>query len=262
MFDFSSLIPIEYKNQRILTSEQLADGYGTSVQRIRQNFNSNICRYEEGKDYFKLTGNDLREFRALSLKTLSLEIPINLNVFYLWTESGALLHAKSLKTDQAWEMYKILMQIYFVTREQDWMTKFNIPRTYSGALLLSAELAEKNGILEAKIAEDIPKVHFYSNLVEADNGMLSIIIGKEFGMGTKRLHKILIETGFAYPNGCHLELSEAHRNVGCTTNGVSYCSNKSGGISLWTPDGRNEIDEWLLSFGYKMVCDVPNLMLV
>ncbi|WP_259749811.1 ORF6C domain-containing protein, partial [Lactococcus lactis] len=37
---------------------------------------------------------------------------------YLWTEKGALLHAKSLGTDEAWDMYDILVDTYFKVQEQ------------------------------------------------------------------------------------------------------------------------------------------------
>jgi hypothetical protein len=40
-------------------------------------------------------------------------LPKNLNVLYLWTERGALLHAKSLNTDKAWEVYGELVETYF-----------------------------------------------------------------------------------------------------------------------------------------------------
>ncbi|MDR1208858.1 MAG: hypothetical protein LBK41_00865 [Clostridiales bacterium] len=39
-----------------------------------------------------------------------------LNKLYLWTERGALLHAKSLNTDKAWEVYDRLVETYFRVR--------------------------------------------------------------------------------------------------------------------------------------------------
>nr|WP_019292877.1 hypothetical protein [Lactococcus petauri] len=39
------------------------------------------------------------------------------NQLYLWTEKGALLHAKSLGTDEAWDMYDILVDTYFKVQE-------------------------------------------------------------------------------------------------------------------------------------------------
>ena len=37
---------------------------------------------------------------------------------YLWTEKGALLHAKSLNTDKAWEVYDYLVDFYFRAKEK------------------------------------------------------------------------------------------------------------------------------------------------
>ena len=37
----------------------------------------------------------------------------NASKLYLWTERGALLHAKSLNTDRAWEVYDRLVETYF-----------------------------------------------------------------------------------------------------------------------------------------------------
>ena len=39
---------------------------------------------------------------------------------YLWTEKGALLHAKSLNTDKAWEVYDFLVENYFQKKGPDY----------------------------------------------------------------------------------------------------------------------------------------------
>lgn len=39
------------------------------------------------------------------------------HTLYLWTEKGALLHAKSLNTDKAWEVYDYLVDFYFRAKE-------------------------------------------------------------------------------------------------------------------------------------------------
>lgn len=36
---------------------------------------------------------------------------------YLWTERCAFLHAKSLNTDEAWDMYDNLIEYYFRTEQ-------------------------------------------------------------------------------------------------------------------------------------------------
>ena len=56
----------------------------------------------------------MREFRANGQID---DLPMNLNKLYLWTEKGAFLHAKSLGTDRAWEVYDHLVESYFKKKE-------------------------------------------------------------------------------------------------------------------------------------------------
>lgn len=111
----STLVPVEYKNQRILTTGQLAEAYETESKVISNNFNRNKNRYGIGKHYFCLEGEDKREFvNRHQIEDGSK----NAQVIYLWTEKGALLHAKSLNTDRAWEAYDLLVDSYFRMMEE------------------------------------------------------------------------------------------------------------------------------------------------
>lgn len=106
---------VEVKGIRVLTTRQLAQAYETTRQIISYNFNYNKHRYVEGKHYIALEGDELRAFKA------SHEIHDNLkyaHIAYFWTEKGALLHAKSLNTDKAWEVYDYLVDYYFRAEEQ------------------------------------------------------------------------------------------------------------------------------------------------
>ena len=102
---------IEQNGQRVLTTKTLAEMYGTSTQRISHNFNQNKKRYVEGKHFYYLTGESLKEFAVSNLGTANKG-----GKLYLWTERGALLHAKSLNTDKAWEVYDFLVDHYFCTK--------------------------------------------------------------------------------------------------------------------------------------------------
>ena len=110
----NNLVPIEFKNQRIMTTSVIAESYGTTEKVISNNFNNNKDKYKEGKHYFLLQGEELKQFKS---KSLNLGIAQNVNKLYLWTEKGALLHAKSLNTDKAWEVYDILVETYFRIKE-------------------------------------------------------------------------------------------------------------------------------------------------
>ena len=107
----NELTVIERENQRVMTTAVLAEEYGTDAKTISYNFNHNKERYIEGKHYYCLEGEDLRAFREIH------DLPSNINKFYLWTEKGAFLHAKSLGTDRAWEVYDYLVDSYFKKKD-------------------------------------------------------------------------------------------------------------------------------------------------
>lgn len=104
---------IEYSNIRVLTTQQLAEAYEAEAQVMTNNFNRNKERYQEGKHFICLTGEALREYRAKNQN----DVLPNANKFYLWTEKGAFLHAKSLNTDKAWEIYDYLVDTYFEVKK-------------------------------------------------------------------------------------------------------------------------------------------------
>ena len=104
------LVPIENQNQRVLLTSQLAEEYETTSKVISNNFNNNKERYQEGKHFYCLEGEELKQFKS---ESSNLGIADNLNKLYLWTEKGALLHAKSLNTDKAWKVYEELVDTYF-----------------------------------------------------------------------------------------------------------------------------------------------------
>ncbi|MDG6136548.1 ORF6C domain-containing protein [Lactococcus petauri] len=105
----------ELNGQRVLTTKQIADGYGTKPRVISNNFNRNKERFYEGKHFVLLEGEYLKSFLS---ESSNLGFAQNINKLYLWTEKGALLHAKSLGTDQAWDMYDVLVDTYFKVKEQ------------------------------------------------------------------------------------------------------------------------------------------------
>ena len=105
---------ITYQNVRVTTTELLAQFYGTDVIRIQQNFTRNADRFVEGKHYFKLEGENLRQFKQLGMLSFS-EYPAlkTTSRLTLWTQRGAARHAKILDTDQAWDVFEALENAYF-----------------------------------------------------------------------------------------------------------------------------------------------------
>ncbi|CDG04152.1 ORF6C domain-containing protein [Lactococcus lactis] len=131
----------ELNGQRVLTTQQIADGYGTTNKVISNNFNNNRTRFEEGKHFVLLVGEYLKEF----LHSQNLGTQNKIRKLYLWTEKGALLHAKSLGTDEAWDMYDILVDTYFKVQEEK-----QFPQTPEQQIVL---LAQGNVNLNKKVEQ-------------------------------------------------------------------------------------------------------------
>ncbi len=106
---------IEQYGIRVLTTRQLAKEYQAEEWKIKQNFRNNKNRFLLGKHYITLQGNELRKFKD-KVENIYL-VGKTAKVLYLWTEKGALLHAKSLNTDKAWEVYDYLVDFYFRAKE-------------------------------------------------------------------------------------------------------------------------------------------------
>lgn len=107
---------IEARGIRVLTTKQLANEYGAREIQISQNFTNNRSRFIEGKHYVSLSGDELRAFKK-HFENFEL-VNSRTSHLYLWTEKGALLHAKSLNTDKAWEVYDYLVDFYFRAKEK------------------------------------------------------------------------------------------------------------------------------------------------
>lgn len=140
----NNLKVIEHKQQRVLTTAQLAESYGTDNQNISKNYTRNIERYQEGIHFYKLESVEKRMF----LNHVQIDDGLkNAQTVYLWTEKGALLHAKSLNTDEAWKVYEMLVDSYFRIKEQPKQPM--LPQNYIEALeqLITTEKEKQELIL-------------------------------------------------------------------------------------------------------------------
>lgn len=107
---------VEQNGIRVLTTRQLTEWYKTEEWQIKQNFRNNKERFVLGKHYITLQGEELKGFKS-KVENIYL-VGKTAKILYLWTEKGALLHAKSLNTDKAWEVYDYLVDFYFRAKNQ------------------------------------------------------------------------------------------------------------------------------------------------
>ena len=112
----NKLAPIEFKNQRIMTTKTLAEEFGTEEKNIQMNFSNNEKRFVANKHYFKLEGELLKGFKNSLPNDIGSPFKFASSLI-LWTEKGAARHAKILDTDEAWEVYEALEETYFSVKE-------------------------------------------------------------------------------------------------------------------------------------------------
>lgn len=110
-----SFPPLVYRNIPVLTTEMLAQAYDVAPKQIRQNFANNRERFIEGKHFFSLSGQELKDFR-LCVENFDSQISTKVRVLILYTDRGCARHAKSLNTDRAWDMYELLEETFFAVK--------------------------------------------------------------------------------------------------------------------------------------------------
>lgn len=139
---------IELNNQRLLTTEQFAEFYGASEKQIKQNFNNNKDRFIERKHFYKLEGQELKDFKN-RVENFDL-VGRNANSLILWTKQGAGRHSKMLGTNRAWDMFDELEENYFNKQP-----KLPTSQRELAMLALSAneETNERVDVIEKEVAD-------------------------------------------------------------------------------------------------------------
>lgn len=94
----------------VMTTKQVAEAFGVSEEVIRRNYSNNKERFTETKHYYKLTGEDVKNFH-------NLDIPRATTVLTLWTEKGVARLSKSIGTNTAWDIFEELEDTYFKVKE-------------------------------------------------------------------------------------------------------------------------------------------------
>lgn len=162
----SGLQQVKYNGQLILTTEQLADFYETTERAIKQNFNNNISKFEEGKHYYLLKGTQLKGFKN-KVENFDL-VGKNANQLYLWTKRGASRHAKMLGTDRAWDVYDELEETYF-----DQQNNLRMPETPIEIMAVVGKITQEQDKAIKKLNTKVTFLEELSGLTPARNKELT-----------------------------------------------------------------------------------------
>lgn len=206
----NELIPVNYNEEVVITTKVLADVYGTEETNIKTNFNRNKTRFIEGKHYYKLEGEELKEFKRVvtnSNQPLYQEIKFA-SKLYLWTKQGASRHCKILDTDKAWQQFDVLEENYFnpklpqLTRKEELQLQIlNGSGTEQIGALKEYEQLVTKPLLE-KIEENKPKVDVYERFLNTDFTYTATSLKGLFGFSSAiAMNKKLNELKLIYKPG-------------------------------------------------------------
>lgn len=243
----SNLIPIEFKNQRIMTTRVLAEQYGATEKNIQDNFSNNRNRFIENKHYIRLEGQALKDFKNSLPDSIGEPLKFAPQLI-LWTDRGAARHAKILDTDEAWDVYEKLEETYFNVMDNN--GKYNLPATYPEALRQLADKVEENERLqlESKKKDEVieklkPKAD-YTDLIIKNPGLVTITqIAKDYGMSGQRVNEILHDLKVQYKQSKQWLLYSQYQGKGYTHSQTTDIVHRDGRPDIkmntkWTQKGR------------------------
>lgn len=172
---------IEFYNQRLLTTEQLAEFYEATPKNIRDNFQNNRNKFIEGKHYFRLEGDDLKAFKN-DTENIGI-VGSRVNQLILYTKQGASRHSKMLGTDRAWDMFDELEENYFNPKQQ-----IKIPTTPRELIQLALAGNEETNQRVDEIEERLVDIEENKLITTEDKGTIDRAVRKQVYQIYKEQH--------------------------------------------------------------------------
>lgn len=222
---------VEYSNQPVATTEQLAEFYGCEPKQIIQNFNNNTVRFVEEKHFYKLTGDSLRAFKAsLGSSKISTNLKFAPQIL-LWTKQGAARHSKMLGTDRAWDMFDLLEENYFNQKQE--------PKSQIDILVESAKALQRQEreLARLKLTQDeqAESLRIVNARMDTLNGVCTE--GSKRQKFVAMVQKYAISNGLAFNRGWH-DFRQAYNTAFHTNlkNSQNYYCEKQGIKKISTPD--------------------------
>jgi len=264
----SGLTPVNFNNEIVITTKTLAQVYGCKELQIQQNFKNNQDRFKEGKHYYKLEGEKLKEFKNI-LDNFEDVTGCKKNTarLILWTKRGASRHCKMLGTDKAWDMFDSLEENYFnpkvaqlTEEDQAILSIVNSSTKAETALAIKnyKEIVEKplQDTIEKQsntINELLPAANYTKKVLEDNDTLLTITqIAKDFGMSGQALNDLLHDLGVQYKQNGQWLLYSKYQGKGYARTVQSEIKNAKP-QTKWTQKGKKFINDTLRKKGIKTI---------
>ena len=145
---------------------------------------------------------------------------------------------------------------------------YNIPQTYSEALLLASnqakQIEEQQKLIEVKdiqIVEMKPKATYYDKVLSSKDSILISVISKDYGLSAVKLNTMLHDYGVQYKRGGTWLPKSKYASSGYTKTTTSHFYKKDGSVGTrvqteWTQTGRLFIYDLLKSKGILPLMEI------
>lgn len=102
---------VTYRGEAIVTMAQVDEIHQRPEDTARRTFNENRERFEEGRDFYSLTSDEIRTMSQLGV------LPARTARANVLTERGYLKLTKPMNDDRAWEVQGDMVDVYFAARD-------------------------------------------------------------------------------------------------------------------------------------------------
>jgi len=102
---------IEWKNQLVITTAEIAKYHELDVKVINQKFRRNKENFILDKDYYIVNTEYLRSHGVTTISNMDRS-----DETFLFTESGYLRFVKTINDEKAWKAYNVLIESYFLVK--------------------------------------------------------------------------------------------------------------------------------------------------
>ena len=245
----NELMQVKFNEEVVITTKMLAEVYGCDTNNISVNFKANKDKFIEGKHYYKVEGEELKNLR---MSFPHLQISPKTRTLYLWTKRGASRHCKMLGTDKAWDMFDVLEENYFNSQAQltTKLDSYMIEDPIARAKRWIEEQEEKQ-LLEHKVEEMQPRIDYLDKIQGYGVKITTSQIAVDYGMSATAFNKLLKELHIQYKQGGVWYLYQNYKGKG-----YEVMSTYNGHLTrYWTPQGAEWLYHILKENGYVPVVE-------
>lgn len=173
---------IDQDGTLVVTSETIAEGSGVQHKNVLELIHANRADFED----FGRVAFETRPF-ATAGGTQSRQVAL------LNEQHATLLMTYQRNTEQVRQFKKALVRAFFDMARR--LAAPPVPQSLPDALRAYAEEVEQRQALEARVAEDAPKVEAYQALMDSDGFYPMEEAAKAIGMGRNTMMRLLREDG-------------------------------------------------------------------